>query len=172
MAPTYPQIMKPLPQFALEMTMTIQKIPNLTQLLYGEREEDAEEVDGAMTEVIPLAPIVNMNDFFQVKGEEKLNLLMVAIDKINTTFQYKINRYSVFLIDEEDGVFLRLRDCEREVDDQHFRMDKLEETNKSLVSDVEMLKGIIQVQQNKISSLQKQVVDLRKRSMKNNVVID
>ena len=164
-----PQLTRPLPQMVLETSITVPKLPPLQEILYGEEENKSEK---EKFETIPIKSVVNMNDFLQVEGEEKLNLMMFAINKINTTFQYKLDGMTNILTDEEDGVFPRLRECEREIDEYKDRIDGLEEDNAGLVSDVKILKGVIMVQQDQIKDLQEKVTDLRMRSMASNIVID
>ena len=176
-----PQLMRPLPQFALETMMKVPRLPPLQEMLYGEKVEEQEEKQGVKqvqmgeleeTEEIPIKSVVNMNDFIQVEGDEKLNLLMMAINKINTTFQYRMDKVVAVLADEEDGVFPRLRDAERDIDEFRTRIGDLEEDNKMLKSDVTILKGMVTVQAKQMNALQDAVVELKMRSMNSNVIID
>ena len=56
--------------------------------------------------------IMNMKDFMQVSESEKLNLIMVAINKVNINLMNKMSVIETALLDEEDGVFPRLVQCE------------------------------------------------------------
>ena len=173
-----PKLIKPLPRIALETTMVVPKIPGLHQMVYGEGYEDQESQEAGLqdhregTEEIPIKLVVDMKDFLQVGGEEKLNLMMMAINKINTTFQYRLDKMTEVLTDEEDGVFPRLRECEQEIDGYKERIETLEEERSTLVSDVKILKGIVTVQQRQIKDLQGKVTDLRMRRMANNVIVE
>ena len=173
-----PKLIKPLLHIALETTMTVPKIPGLHQMVYAEGQVNQENEDmvlqehGEQTEEIPIKSVVDMKDFLQVGGEEKLNLIMMAINKINTTFQYRLDKMTEVLTDEEDGVFPRLRECEQEIDGYKERVEILEEERSILVSDVKILKGIVTVQQKQIKELQGKVTDLRMRSMANNIIVE
>ena len=169
--PSSPQLTSPLPQIALETTMKVPKFPPLASLLYGESEMDNSTIQAA-EETVPIRSIVPMRDFMQVSNEEKLNLIMVAINKFNTTFQHKLDYFTSALSDEEDGVFPRLRDCERDIDEFRDRMDTMETTNTGLLEDVRILKGIVKTQQNQLNALQHNAVEGKTRSMKNNLIID
>ena len=99
---------------------------------------------------------------------------MIAINKLNTTVQSKIASLQMALVAQEEGIFPRLRDLEAgsdDLDDKLTKIAELEEKNLMLVEDNQQLKGIVQVQDRKIATLQKQVINLRARSMANNVVI-
>ena len=135
--PQSPQLAQPLPKFILETTMKVSKVKSLAKALYGKTQQDGDaSLPERNVEEIPIKSVVNMNDFIQVEDGEKLNLLMVAINKMNTTFQYKTDQIMLSLTDEEDGVFPRLRECESDIDDFRTRIEKLEEENQML-KDVE-----------------------------------
>ena len=167
------QLAQPLPKFILETTMKVSQVKSLAKALYGKTQQDGDaSLPERNVEEIPIKSVVNMNDFIQVEDGEKLNLLMVAINKMNTTFQYKTDQIMLSLTDEEDGVFPRLRECESDIDDFCTRIEKLEEKNQMLKDDTKLLKGIVQVQQNQIEELAHVVSDNKSRSMKNNITID
>ena len=168
--PQSPQLTQPLPKLVLETMMEVPKLPSLMYMLYGE--EKGEEQSENEMEKVPIRSVVNMNDFVQVSEAEKLNLLMMAINKINTSFQYKIEKFTTALVDEEDGVFPRLREVETDMDNMRTRIADLEEDNECLKSDMHLLKGIVQVQQNQIEDLKQGSVEVKARSMKNNILID
>ena len=168
--PQSPQLTQPLPQIALETSIKVLCLPSLQEILYGK--EDGQPEEEPRMEEIPIKSVVNMNDFLQVEGEEKVNLVMMAINKINTTFQCKLDRVASVLIDEEDGVFPRLRDCEREVDNYSDRINKLEEDNQILKEDVRMLKGVISVQEKQSAPVKEKLTEIQARSMSNNIIID
>ena len=48
--------------------------------------------------------VIKMKDFTAVDSDEKLNLLMVAINKINTNFHHKFKELSDQLNDPEKGI--------------------------------------------------------------------
>ena len=168
-SPGSPQLAKPLPQEALETMMKIEKLPSLNEIIHGEEEE--RPIENA-TEVIPIKPVVDMKDFVQVEGDGKLDLMMMAINKINTSFHYKLDRFTSVLTDEEDGVFPRMRDCERDLDEFRDRINVLEEENEQLKSDMHILKGVVKVQQNRMEVMNEKLIDLKARSMASNIIID
>ena len=173
-SPQSPQLTQPLPKAVLETMMMVQKLPSITQMLYGEESDGLEKAPWEEMEMeeVPIRPVVSMKDFVQVDEGEKLNLLMVAINKINTTFQHKMKTLTLTLTDEEDGVFPRLREVEADIDNFKERIDDLETENTALKDDVAILKGIVQVQQHQIAELQHQAIDAKARSMKNNILVD
>ena len=95
-----PHITSLLPKTILEMTVKVKKMPNLASVVYGDHEQIDNDVVGiqkdtsAEEEEVPLKSIVMMQDFTQVGEDEKLNLLMMAINKLNTTFQVRLLHYS------------------------------------------------------------------------------
>ena len=95
-----PHITSPLSKTILEMTVKVKKMLNLASVVYGDHEQIDNDVVGiqkdtsAEEEEVPLKSIVMMQDFTQVGEDEKLNLLMMAINKLNTTFQVRLLHYS------------------------------------------------------------------------------
>ena len=116
-------------------------------------------------------PVINMKDFQNVDMESKLDLLMAAINKINTNFHYKFEDLKKNLTDKEDGVFPRLREVEATCDDLVSRIDDLESKNAALSDEVEILKGLLQVQDQKVARHESKIIDLTARSMSNNILI-
>ena len=119
-------------------------------------------------------PIVKLDDFKQVNEDEKLNLLMVAINKIGVSVNSmndKLDSMYEALNDEEDGVFPRLRDCESVVNNYKDRIESLKETNELLKNDVSFLRGVVQVQERKIEGPSNQLLDSKAHSMKDNLTI-
>ena len=141
-------------------------------------------------------PVIKMTDFSAVDMDEKLNLLMVAINKVNTnfhmkfedmskklekvktsvdsklqTFQEKLDSVNDVLNDEQDGVLPRLREAEDTITDFHDRIETLEEQHASLQDEIFMLRGIAQVNDRKLISLDDKVLKLTSRSMQNNILI-
>ena len=141
-------------------------------------------------------PVINMVDFTTVDMDDKLNLLMAAINKINTTFYHKFEDLSTVLTDE-DGIVPRITDIETKQEEHESRLDGLEEKqtlskndftslkqdlttriialendNERLKNDVFHLKGIVQVQDKQLTTAHDKIVDLTARNMSNNIVID
>ena len=137
-----------------------------------------------------------MSDFQQVDMNEKLDLLMSAINKINTNFHIKFEELNEKITDEQQGILPRLIDIEANITDlkekltdEHQgilqrlidaeagvadlqeRMDNLEETNTSLKDEMPVIKGLLQANDNRVSNIDRKVVDLTMRSMSNNVII-
>ena len=57
-------------------------------------------------------PVINIKNFSAVDMEEKLNLLMVAINKINTNFHLKFEEWNKRLYTGDDAVVTRIVNCE------------------------------------------------------------
>ena len=140
--------------------------------------------------------VIDIKDFEAVNMEEKLNLIMVAINKVNTNFHHKfqelhnalnnkddgiitrlnncenaLSDLDPILNDEEDGVLPRLREAESDIEIMKTQMDEVLESNRTLQDQVFMLSGTIQVHDHQIQSNEKKVTDLTKRSMANNILI-
>ena len=115
--------------------------------------------------------LVDTEKFVKADEKEKLNLLMFAINQLGKTFNDKLGQIQLALMEDEEGVFPRLRDCEAAVDDYKERIEELEETNELLKIDVGLLKGVVQTQERHIASLQEQMTDMKARSMSNNITI-
>ena len=141
-------------------------------------------------------PVINMSDFSAVDMNEKLNLLMVVINKINTNFHHKFeelyaqifdgkealatritaceqqiqNQLDV-LNDEHEGILPRLRDVEQITSDLQSRIETLELQKVKTSDDIVALRGYAQVQEKKINTIEDKVVDLTARNMQNNILI-
>ena len=140
--------------------------------------------------------VIKMKDFTAVDSDEKLNLLMVAINKINTSFHHKFEELNVQLNEptngiakritrcessikdildtienEETGLDPRIKDLEADITDMTTRVDDLEEANKILRDQVHMLCGTTQVHDKQISSNMNKIIDLTTRSMAKNILI-
>ena len=111
-------------------------------------------------------PVVSMSDFEVVDINDKLNLLMSGINKINTNFHHKFENLRKQLSDK-NGVILRLQAIENAYQELLARIDDLEgekvmvaenkssittleESVSKLSDDIPTLKGFIQVQENQI----------------------
>ena len=133
-------------------------------------------------------PVVNMEDFEVVDLGDKLNLLMAAINKINTNLHLKnedlqkqIQVGETKVVKEfakiekvHEEMAARIDDLESKnpaVADVITRLESLETENAKLKDDMAILKGITQVHDRHIESNTEKVVDLAARSMANNVVI-
>ena len=140
-------------------------------------------------------PVIKMDDFSQVGTDEKLNLIMVAINKINTTFHHKFEEFNEqvnyeggmksqlnqckqaiiniqeSLDDEQDGAFPRLRDTESQIADLQETVAHLEEKIASMQNDIVILRGAVQVQEKQTASNTNKLVDLTARNMSHNIVI-
>ena len=133
-------------------------------------------------------PVINIKHFKQVDQGEKLDLLMAAINKINTNFHYKFDSLNKQITNEKDGILSRLKNVEKGVEEMQARIDDfehqlptlkdlqdrvemLELANARLMDDVSMIKGFQQVQDKQITQNAKKIVDVTARSMANNVII-
>ena len=81
---------------------------------------------GSVTEQ-PEVPIVKMTDFKVVDVDDKLNLLMSAINKINTTFHYKFESLQQKLTGQINGITPKLTAVESLNQEIQARLDDLEE---------------------------------------------
>ena len=141
-------------------------------------------------------PVIHMKDFSEVDMEEKLNLLMVAINKVNTNLHLKmeslgekiaavekkveekttaldtrLGAVEESLNDETEGALPRLRDAETSISDLLDRVEILEEEKTKLNDHIFSLKGVTQVNNRKIITVENKVLKLTTRSMQNNVLI-
>ena len=116
-------------------------------------------------------PLIDLEDFKQVDMEAKLELIMIAMNKINTNFHHKFEKLRADLHDEKEGVFAKLRDLKQEADQQQIDIKNLQEVNAQMQDDLAILSGFVQVQDWQITSLREAVVDLKARSMAQNVIV-
>ena len=134
-----------------------------------------------------IIPVVNMASFEDGDMDDKLNLLMVAMNTINTNFHIKFENLEKKLTDD-GGVFSRLSVLEGNYDELLARIDdaegniaiatdnqtkisQLEGQVANMVDEIAVLKGLIQVQDANWRENNKKIVDLTARSMANNVII-
>ena len=132
-------------------------------------------------------PVIKMEDFEIVDMNDKLNLLMVAINKVNTSFHLKLdalngeNKSDSTEIKTQMQNFVsimeelqeRVDDLESKVlpDDVISRIKRLEEENTALRDELAVVKGFMQVQDKKINVNQRKLIDLTMRSMSANIVV-
>ena len=140
-------------------------------------------------------PIINMKDFIEVDMDEKLNLLMSAINKVNTNLHLKmenlqkavmdpkegisarvtecendVTTIKKVLNDEQEGALPRLRDAESTLTDLQEQMDTLEGKTAHIQHQLALVIGTLQVQDKQLSSNHNKIVDLTARSMSNNLI--
>ena len=130
-------------------------------------------------------PVVKMEDFEAVDINDKLNLLMAAINKINTGFHYKFEELSRRIDEDMTSHMEKYESLQQEItariDDLGNNLpqnatllkciEDLEAENSMLQDDVTVIKGLLQVQDKQISGNKEKIVDLTACSMANNVVI-
>ena len=122
--------------------------------------------------------ILDMKAFKQVSDAQKLDLIMIAINKMNIAMESQLNTVKVALSHTDEGVFKRLRALEQEQEklDSHIveiaqsNVD-LKSQNESLNDELSQARGIIQVMDRKMIALQSQVTSLQARSMSKNIII-
>ena len=161
------------------------------------QDTSSDEQDHSKEQQIQEVPVIKMKDFSAVDMEEKLNLLMVAINKINTSFHHKFEELNIKTFsaqnalepritdcetmlanhadvfnDEKEGVLPRLCDAKDDIVDLKARIENLEEEKAKMQDEIFALKGYIQVQDNKMHQIESKVIDLTARSMKNNILIN
>ena len=164
--------------------------PQPNQQIYKDvtqKESYKSSEQGTQTVSLQEVPVVNMADFEVVDANDKLNLLMAAINKINTNFHYKMEDLN-HIMKKDKGVLNRLssmetnvQELQARVDDSegitatipqyNIKVDKLEETVNKLSDEVAVLKGLLQVHDRDIAECKTKTVDLTARSMANNITI-
>ena len=166
---------------------------------------EVEDNSSAQEVIQPEKPVIDMVHFKQVDHDDKLDLIMAAINKVNTNFYYKFEEVQRSLSNKEDGLIPRVNKLEnwcesvqkdissipetlKLAEENNARMDameeqiptidslkqsvkQLEESTSLLRDDMVLLKGILQKQDKKIQHNETDIVDLKKRSMQNNIVI-
>ena len=186
-----------------EMALT----PQLSSKTHKDQKEEEEKVPGDKDinkEVLPKQPeamkehpVIEMKDFEAVTStDEKLNLIMVAINKINTNFHHKfkavnkqlhegedaivpqlkncksaLEKCHKVLNNEQEGLLPRMRDAEASVEDLIQRVEKLETQSVELQDQIVCLKGATQVHDRKLNSMDNKITDLTARSMANNIIV-
>ena len=133
-------------------------------------------------------PVVGMHEFEVVDFGEKLNLLMSAINTINTSLHMQIADVKNDLKTNFDRLFPRVRAVKKAQQELQVRVDDMEatvatvsaltrqvstinDTVSTLLDDMAMLKGLSQVYDHEIMELKSTTVDLKARSMANNIII-
>ena len=138
------------------------------------------------TELVEI-PFVSMSDFEIVDMNDKLNLLMSAINKMNNNFHHKFDslkdqlsgpRGVITRLDKMESAYqellARVDNAESSMacaSDNTRRISALESQVEKLTNDVAALKGFVQVQDSNLQECKKKVVDLTARSMMNNITI-
>ena len=133
-------------------------------------------------------PIVSMEDFEVVDLNDKLNLLMPSMNKINTNFHHRFESLSKQMGNEKEGLIGRITLTEHFLAEIQARMDDVEERTaatpqynikvsvleervQKLSDDVATIKGLLQVQDTELKMCKNKIVDLTARSMSNNITI-
>ena len=143
---------------------------------------------GTLLKVKKDIPIVCMEDFEVVNMDDKLNLLMSAINKINTNFHHKFEALEKQVLTYNNSLISRIEAVEQADEEILARVDDLEgavskittlETKIKTLEEIQMqmhdelavIKGVVQVQDKVIHQNKMKVVDLMAQSMANNIVI-
>ena len=147
---------------------------------------EEELIGGSPTK--PEVPVVNMKDFEIVDMNDKMNLLMSAINKINTTFHHKFEAMQTQLTTDLATISPKIATLQKTQQELQARVDNLEShlpsstdllerlyrlecSQATLKDDMAIVKGTLQVQDKIMKSNQDKVIDLTARSMANNVII-
>ena len=77
------------------------------------------------TEVVDI-PVIDMEMFKQVEVADKLDLLMAAINKINTNFHYKFDAYQQQLTKEKEGIIPQIQKVQERHEELEARIEDLE----------------------------------------------
>ena len=132
-------------------------------------------------------PVVDMDEFQGIDMENKLNVLMLAINKMNSNFHYKFESLERKLLDK-GGILSQITDLEDQYEELSARMDDaegslavmtgnsdridaLEKSVLKLTDDMATLKGFAQVQDTALRECKTKITDLTMRSMAKNIVI-
>ena len=133
-------------------------------------------------------PVIEMTAFETVNMDDKLNLLMSAINKVNTNFHLQLEAMQKSMVDQVKKVDPRIgaleslnQELTARVDEPEGqcagfkdicnRMDMVEWENSKLKDNIATLKGFIQVHDKAITSNKGKIIDLTTHSMANNVII-
>ena len=131
-------------------------------------------------------PVINMDHFKEVESGDKLDLLMAAINKINTTFHHKFENLKQSIT--KDGKTSKLQEIENTQQELQARIDdlesklpdsadiftrlsKIEDSVLANSDDIALLKGFSQVQDKQVNINKPNIVKLTARSMANNIII-
>ena len=151
-------------------------------------EEPAEtEVETEKRKLLEV-PVVDMKDFEVVDMEDKLNLLMSAINKINTNFHHKFEEMNRQITASASSIGNKVSAIEEGMEIIEEQLDDLEgygakvvqlenkvklleEANAAFQDDMAVVKGILQVHDKALDSTKKKVIALTARSMARNVII-
>ena len=118
-----------------------------------------------------IVPVINMIDFAQADESSKLDLIMVALNKLNTMLQKKSMKIECALTEKENGVFPRLQDNESDLDRYSNTLIDYQNKVTKLEDEIAQLKGIVQVQDRQIGTMRDEITKLKARSMKKNIVV-
>ena len=133
-------------------------------------------------------PVIEMKDFEVVEMDDKLNLLMSAINKVNTNFYMKFESLEKQLSDTKDSLVPRIsaaksaqEELDARVDDLEGKITKvdaikvtlksLQDEHAQLYDELAVVKGILQVHDRSIHNNKNKIVDLTARSMSMNILI-
>ena len=143
--------------------------------------------EDSTTEVLPVpgppkdppkeVPVVNMADFEVVDIEDKLNLLMSAINKINTTFHHKFESLEKQVLAQAKSLGSKISNLETFTEEISARVEDLEEksavienltttvqqlenSQTELYDEIATIKGFLQVLDKRVISNKDKIVDL------------
>ena len=130
-------------------------------------------------------PVVSMADFEIVNTNDKLNLLMSAVNKINTNLHLKLESLQTYINDnmakkltsletKYEALLARADDAETAIAGiqvNRSNIETLEDQLAKVMDEVSTLKGIVQIQDMEIKDCKGKIVNLTARSMSNNVIM-
>ena len=73
-------------------------------------------------------PVINMQDFQEVDMSDKLNLLMAAINKINTNMHLKLDSLKKVVEDKKEGIVPKVEKLTKNQEELLARVDDMEKT--------------------------------------------
>ena len=110
----------------------------------------------------PLAeiPVINMEHFSAVSMEDKLALLMTAINKINTNFHYKFNAFTHQLAGSTSSILPRLEKFEQQQEVLDARLDEVEKSHTETAATLDQITTPLQTYKEDIAKMEKRVEKL------------
>ena len=114
---------------------------------------------------------IGVQDFSQVEVVEKLDLLLVAMNKMHIALNDKFSSVSKALFHEDYGIDARVGKMDELLLASHKRIEALEQNNLQSQNEVFLLNRTIQKQDKQIVAMNKKLTDLTARNMSNNIFI-
>ena len=135
------------------------KVENMAGRTRYQSSQQKSMLMGSINDMAKNGDFINPEEFLHADADTRLLTLITSINKLHNRFDSLEQGLS-----GDDGFCARLEKVEGEVEEISSREN-------TVISEVNMLKGIVQRQEQQISSLSHQVVDLQARLMAENLLI-